>query len=43
MQLRECGQSMKRRLHNNNYHETIKTVIFVDLYKSYESSTPRGP
>ena len=34
---------MKRRLSNNNYCETIKTVIFVDSYKSYKSSTPRAP
>lgn len=33
---------MKLRLHNNNYHETIKTVIFVDLYNSYKSSAPGG-
>lgn len=31
---------MKLRLHNNYYHETINTVIFVDSYNSYKSSAP---
>lgn len=31
---------MKLKLHNNNSHETIKTVIFVDSYNSHKSSAP---